>query len=180
LFLLRAGFHGKTSHFDENMRDIVNQVYIEGMNLVESVVYSDTFKISNLNTMIIPEKFNGIKYLTYFCSTIGSEIDDRIDDYQNRGEILRASLLDAWGSESVEEINNQYDILLRRKYGEGTMRFSPGYGEVSLLENIKIIALLNAEKISAHIKSGVLIPQKSTVCMIGWYSNTLMEEMNDR
>lgn len=169
MYYLRAGFYGKENTFNKNMRNILNEIYIEAMELAESVLYYKTLKLSDLKKFEIPEKFGEVKTLTYFASTIGKKIDEKIDFYQQTGEILKASLLDAWGSESIEEVNNCFDKNLRIKHGNGTMRFSPGYGDISLLENMKIIKLLDAEGLETHSKSGVLIPQKSTVCMIGWY-----------
>jgi hypothetical protein len=163
---------------DKKMRDTLNEIYIEGMKLTKALVYYDTYKISELSQYEIPEKFKNIDYMTYFCSSIGDDVDKKIEEYQQNGEILKASFLDAWGSESVEEINEQFDQKLRENYGEGTMRFSPGYGEITIFENIKILHLLGVDenRITTHPKSGVLIPQKSTVCMIGWHSGNQVEE----
>jgi hypothetical protein len=49
------------------------------------------------------------------------------------------------------------------------MRFSPGYSDLNLSENKKIIDLLQCRIVSVHPISAMLSPQKSTVCMIGWY-----------
>jgi len=50
----------------------------------------------------------------------------------------------------------------------GTMRFSPGYGNVDVRWNKYIVELLNVEGIEV-LSSGIMLPRKTTTCMIGWY-----------
>ena len=169
LYLLRAGFQGIQSTLDHRMQNLTNEIYLEAIPLVQSRITYQTLSIENIGEINIPAKFEGIKKITFFVSTIGYPIEKRIETYSKLGETTKALLLDAWASESIEELNEKFDKQLRRQDVEGTMRFSPGYSDIVLTENNKIIDLLQSDIVTAHPKSGMLSPQKSTVCMIGWY-----------
>jgi len=78
-------------------------------------------------------------------------------------------LLDAWASEALEALNESFDKELRQKFGEGTMRFSPGYGDVDIRMNQYIVKeLIRVENVRV-LSSGEMVPRKTTTCMIGWY-----------
>ncbi len=169
MYLLRAGFKGKEYTLERKMRIITNDVYLSSMEIVSPEIKHETVSISELGNIKIPGKFTGISNITLFVSTMGQEIDEQIETYHKNGETTMAILTDAWASEAIEELNERFDDHLRKTYKNGTMRFSPGYDDVDIRENIKILEFLKHKKVRAHPKSGMLIPQKSTVCMIGWY-----------
>ncbi len=168
-YLLRAGFLGVETNIDKTMLNLTNEIYLEAISLVVPEIIHQTLPVDATDDIQIPEKFHGINEITFFVSTIGKNIEKRIEEYNNSRETTRATLLDAWGSESIEELNNNFDRQLRKKYSKGTIRFSPGYSEIPLTENKKIIDFLQYNTVQAHPVSGMLSPQKSTVCMIGWY-----------
>ncbi len=169
MYLLRAGFSGIQTELDQKMLNLTNIIYLEAITLVNAEITYETLSIDDTGDIHIPKKFKEVKKITFFVSTIGNRIERRVEAYGKSGETAKAALLDAWASESIEELNDNFDQLLRKKHKKGTMRFSPGYSDVRLTENNKIIELLHCERVWAHPKSGMLIPQKSTVCMIGWY-----------
>ena len=157
------------------MMDLANRIYLEAIELADPKVLLRTYGMDDMGTLNLPKSFSGCREITLFVSTLGKRIDDKITEYSNYGKTLLATLLDAWGSESVEAINESVDDRIRKKMKRespsknGTRRFSPGYGSVSVLENIKILNKLDCDFVDAKENSGVLIPVKSTTCMIGWY-----------
>ena len=169
MYLLRAGFKGSKHNLDKTMLDLANEIYIESIPLVNAEIVYETVSIHNLKEIQVPKKFQGTQEITFFVSTIDKVIDNRIEKLYNNEQQTKAILMDAWASESIEELNERFDMSLREKHNKGTMRFSPGYGDIELTENNKIIKYLDCKTVKAHPISGMLIPQKSTVCMIGWY-----------
>jgi len=169
LYLLRAGFQGVENKLDHNMLNLTNEIYLEAISLVHPKLFYQTVSVQTIRTITIPKQFEGISDITFFCSTLGGSIEKRIEAYSLSGETTKGALLDAWGSESLEALNDQFDKHLHQTHKKGTMRFSPGYSDVPLSENKRIIDFLHCPIVQAHPKSGMLIPQKSTVCMIGWY-----------
>lgn len=170
VFLYRAGFKGSKIEMDDTMRDNVNSIYLYGLEIAEPKLFYKTFSVNEIPERIIPGVFNGIRRITIFVSTLGYKIDEEIENLIKKEQMLKASLLDAWGSESIEVLNERFDARLRAKNGKGTMRFSPGYGDVDIRVNTDILKLLNVVEVISDSKTGILKPRKSTTCLIGWYS----------
>ncbi len=167
-YLMRAGFRGYNFGIDVKMRKIINDIYLLGIELCSPVLFYVTLNSEEFNLIKIPESFAGIKSITVFASTLGRKIDEKISELSDSSRILEASLLDSWASESLEFLNEIFDSEIRGKR-KGTIRFSPGYGDLDITENIGIINILDQSEISVSGKTGLLSPRKSTVCMIGWY-----------
>ena len=85
--------------------------------------------------------------------------------------MLISTLLDAWASEAIEALNSTFDEKLRKQFGQGTRRFSPGYDDIDIRKNYDIVKnLLKTDIVTVNQNTGIITPRKSTICMIGWYS----------
>ena len=165
-YLLRAGFKGKIS-LNAELRTTVNAVYKTGLSLACPRVLFGEPEYKDIPAEIIPQKFGDIKKMLIFISTLGDGIDEKINEYLASEKILHATLLDAWASESLEWLNECFDKRLREQHENMTMRFSPGYGDIDIRINFKLLELLNIQEIKANPHTGILTPRKSTICMIG-------------
>lgn len=108
-----------------------------------------------------------------FVCTIGSELPNRINEYVGRGEIARATILDAVGSEAAEALAEKVDDLIKdeaKREGYTTlMRFSPGYGDWTIFDQAKILKVLKANRLGVKLtKSFIMVPEKSVTACIGW------------
>ncbi len=169
LFLYRAGFKGRQIEMDDVMKENINSIYLHGLRIARPKLFYKTFRIDEVPEQVIPGIFEGTKRITIFVSTLGYEIDGEIERLFEEGKVLKANLLDAWGSEAVEALNERFDAKLRARNGKGTMRFSPGYGDVDIRVNFDILELLGVVEVVSDRKTGILRPRKSTTCLIGWY-----------
>ncbi len=118
---------------------------------------------------VLPETFAGCARVTLAVVSAGEGLDAVVDAALAQGRTRDAWLLDAFGSEAVEAVADALDARLREIHGEGTRRFSPGYGHLLVTENIRIIAELGVDFAVAHPASGMLSPRKSVVFLIGWH-----------
>ncbi len=103
--------------------------------------------------------------------TLGIGVDRLIHSMQLK-DMSQALLLDACANTMIEAICDGIacTIAKEEKYPVHlTMRYSPGYGDVSLEEQQKLLDLLNAEKqIGLGVsKSQMLLPTKSVTAFIG-------------
>lgn len=168
-FLVRAGIHGSINTLDPEILNKINQIYLLGCQVIDPVVYHLTATAENFPSELIPESFLGIKSMTVFTSTLGFTLDRVITELAESNRILEAFLLDAWGSEALEALNRHFDEMMRSQNNSGTRRFSPGYGRVDIRMNRFIIEdLLDIKEIEV-LESGVMLPRKTTTCLIGWY-----------
>jgi len=118
----------------------------------------------------LPAEFAGVTEVTLGVTTVGPGLDEAIAASMDAGRQLPGVLLDAFGSEAVECVSEALDALLRASHAAGgTRRFSPGYGDLSILENTAILARLGIDFVTANPQTGILQPRKSTVFLIGWF-----------
>ena len=122
---------------------------------------------------------NDIKTLLYPCkqaiimaATLGPEAEDLL----RRTEVLDmadAVIMDSAQSTAIENVCDNFEFGMRTTYkAQGlwlTDRFSPGYGDMPLEDQKKIIAALSAEKrIGLTLTPGnIMVPRKSVTCIIG-------------
>ena len=105
-------------------------------------------------------------------ATLGLEIEKEIRKltYTN---LSKGLIVDACATTAIEEVcdivlyNIEKELLKENK--SITMRYSPGYGDLSIEKNIDIINVLNSQKeIGLTVTdSGIMIPRKSVVALIG-------------
>lgn len=167
IFLARAG--ARYGKIDEDFIHRVNELFLIALEKIEPIVYYNTSSVSMLIKEIIPSDFGNIKRMTIFLSTLGSAIDTLISELAECDNTFDAFIVDSWASEALETLNEKFDLMLRERYGKGTMRFSPGYGNVNLKVNAYIVKeLLKVDKVIV-LESGVMVPRKTTTCMVGWF-----------
>ena len=171
-FLSRAGQFSPLSKMTEELRAKAHRIYREGLALSEPSVAAVLICAEELAEQLIPDPLKKASHLSLFCATLGERLDEAIDSLFQRDKPLDGSLLDAWGSEAVEQLAQNIDVRLRARYGVGSMRFSPGYGNFSVLYNAELLPLLlhsdSAVSVSVSDETGILSPRKSVLCMIGW------------
>jgi|UPI0003218710 hypothetical protein len=169
IFLARAGAKYSTLARDQLIKKI-NSLFLEAYDQIDPVVWYSFFEKSELPKELIPDTFENVGKITIFLSTLGKKIDMLIEYYSDSGKTFESLIVDSWASESLEKLNENVDRKFREQFGAGTMRFSPGYGNVDMRMNKYIVErLLRADQVKV-LESGVMIPRKTTTCMIGWLS----------
>jgi hypothetical protein len=171
LVFLRAGYSANIVTIPRPIRQAADAAYRLGLSLSKPEIRYGTCVLEKLPLYSIPERFGKSKSVTIFSATLGPGIDRSIDEFFATGDSLMGLLLDAWGSESVEALANRFDKRLRRGVCDGTIRFSPGYGQVPASANAALLGILGGESVSARPDTGVMVPRKSVLCMIGWSDN---------
>lgn len=99
-------------------------------------------------------------------STIGSELDELIEQATGRGDFLASLILDAMGSAAAEAAADALDGRMRAQARQdglhGAQRISPGYGTWSVLDQSSLLALLPAADIGVGLTPmGMMVPRKS-------------------
>ncbi|MCK4778413.1 MAG: hypothetical protein KAS39_08520 [Actinomycetia bacterium] len=134
----------------------------------EEYIKLDKFR-KELNSKLFVKKFSGAEYITVLAVTLGKGIME----YMEAQELSDRVISDATASESVEfcaeYINNIINRDAHRTGFSTTMRFSPGYGKMSIDIQPEIIDFLKTEDIGLSVsESCILVPEKSITAFIGW------------
>ena len=136
-----------------------DEIHIKGSNL--KLNSKDLYNLlDNCNECII------------MIATLGIDIEKEIKKYSYL-ELTKSIIIDACATTAIEEacdlIQNNIEEELKNQGKYITMRYSPGYGDLPIEVNKEIINLLNSQKeIGLTItESGIMIPRKSVVAIIG-------------
>ncbi|MEG0180270.1 MAG: vitamin B12 dependent-methionine synthase activation domain-containing protein [Terrisporobacter sp.] len=160
-------------------KEIINPRYIYKVCNIdtEKIKYDDN--IVYLRDEKIKFESNDLYNLLINCeecilvsATLGLEIEREIRKltYTN---LTKGVIVDACATTAIEEVCDKLqeyiekDLLKEGKYI--TMRYSPGYGDLSIEKNKDIINILNSQnRIGLTVsESGIMIPRKSVVAIIG-------------
>jgi hypothetical protein len=107
-----------------------------------------------------------------FVATLGSEIEETINLLSQRDKYSEAAVVDAVGSAGTESLVESFHRDVERRFrsqGHGvTLRFSPGYCDWPISEQVKVFKLVNAQAIGVKLlDSGLLIPCQSASGVFG-------------
>ncbi|HEX9934081.1 MAG TPA: vitamin B12 dependent-methionine synthase activation domain-containing protein [bacterium] len=109
-----------------------------------------------------------------FMVTIGPELEAALGRLLKDGEITRAFILDAIGSETADALADDLHWNRIQESAEHlgfmvTPRFSPGYGDWPLTVQTDLAAQCGGERIGISVTpSSLMLPQKSVSAVLGW------------
>ena len=129
------------------------------------------FKIVDKRVLQAEPYFRGDDKIALALCTIGDELENKVSELNQKGELARAVVLDAIGSVAAENtadfINLQICEWCQKKGWGTSQRFSPGYGNWSLEGQKFIFSLLPAERVKVRLnQSCMMIPIKSVSFVI--------------
>lgn len=104
--------------------------------------------------------------------TIGSDIEKEINTLFSKKEYTKGLILDAAATTATEmiadQLNHYIDEMAAKHGYKTTWRYSPGYGDWPLTQQMNLMRAIHADQIDIHITSGcMLVPQKSITAIIG-------------
>ncbi|HOF01685.1 MAG TPA: hypothetical protein PK385_10290 [Spirochaetota bacterium] len=140
-------------------------------NTGEVVSFSNNFVV---NSKKLAEYLNKSKSAYLVGVTAGTDIVAfRDDNLRDEKDMFTAVIADAVGSETVEgAIDYVHEMLIKQNVRLGKIvknaRFSPGYGDLSLVYQREIARLLALDKLGVSLsETNILYPEKSVTAFIG-------------
>lgn len=108
--------------------------------------------------------------ITAMLVTLGSALDDKINEFHEDGEELKSFMLDAIGSELVEYVARRIDGNLRSKTKlKGSARIAPGYVDLPISLNAWFTSKFGeAISVKSDPQSFTFLPRKTISAFIGW------------
>jgi len=112
--------------------------------------------------------------VVFFMATLGPDFDRAVETLLQEGEVTRAFVLDAIGSETADALA---DELHRNRLGAAadrmgyavTPRFSPGYGDWTITVQPDLADLCGGRRIGISVTpSCLMVPKKSVSAVLGW------------
>ena len=168
------GYKRRNIKIDDSVRQLIIEVK---KSLYQYLQPAALFRILDYEQTNKHPIFKDAKKVALCLCTIGSRLEDEVARLMDGNELLKALILDAFGSEAVEEVAIQSDLLLAKKAREmglwPSKRFSPGYGSWHLKEQHFIFRMLPAHEIGVRLNqvSCMMIPRKSISFRLNFYED---------
>ena len=115
------------------------------------------------------------------AATLGINIEKDIKKYSCT-ELTKGIIIDSCATTAIEEVcdrvQNEIENNILKNGQYLTFRYSSGYGDLSIEKNTEILTILNGQKeIGLTItNSGIMIPRKSVIAIIGITDKTVEED----
>lgn len=111
-----------------------------------------------------------------FMGTIGGKIDGEIDNLIKKGAVSGGYVADALGSAAVEGLVERFHYRVAREAAKQNktvgLRFSPGYCDWPVTEQMKLFPLLDHESVGVKLeKSCLMRPRKSISGVFGVFES---------
>jgi len=163
----------------------IEEMVAESRELVEA---RGCYAIKTLAEIPRSGPFRGAEKIAFSVTTVGRRIEDRVAELARMGETLRALILDAIGSASVEAVTDVVNAEICKRIGqEGVYtnrRISPGYRGWPIEGQAEIFDLLPSrlsgvtlrptffmdprKSVSAAISIGSRVPHSKYVAICGY------------
>jgi len=108
--------------------------------------------------------------------TIGAELEEESRACSDRGEMLEALLLDAFGSAAAEATADALNLYLCEHAAThgwySAPRISPGYGRWDVRSQRELLALLPADEIGIRLTDGMMMVPRKSVSFAVRYRDT--------
>ncbi|NLL04469.1 MAG: methionine synthase [Clostridiaceae bacterium] len=186
MILTRLGYRKTTTVFSEEYKQKLNKIIQDGILMCNtkgifgrySIIEKSDKHIMLENELVfesagLAKLLSNSTEVVLMASTVGSDITDRIHSEVKSGDASFGVILDAVASETADAaLDWMVDFInkLIRREGKSLtqMRFSPGYGDLPLLNQKKIYDTLDLEEIGIGITERyMLIPEKSVIAIAG-------------
>ncbi|HIU64467.1 MAG TPA: methionine synthase [Candidatus Avacidaminococcus intestinavium] len=110
--------------------------------------------------------------VVFLAATAGEMVEEAATEAFNKGNYALGLLIDAAATAIVEQIADETEKLLINRFAKAGFglitRFSPGYGDWDLQEQVSVASLAQAEAIGVTLtESLMLMPRKSITAIIG-------------
>lgn len=120
----------------------------------------------------IARHLEGCHTAVLMAATLGPDVETLLMRTQVQ-DMARALILDSCASTAIENVCDRFEQTLRQQYeAQGqylTDRFSPGYGDMPISQQLDFCELLDTRRrIGLSVsQSGIMIPRKSVTAVMG-------------
>ena len=164
-----AGYLGKRDEADVTTLNGCFSECENGLSYRVCYVITDVAELGSLlgvgRESWFTRRFSGAKKAVLFCATVGLEIDRCINRYA-RMSPTKALWFQALGAERVESLCDTFCEDIKKQVAPLYVgkRFSPGYGDIPLKLQKRVLEILDASrKIGVSINDGFLMSPSKTV-----------------
>lgn len=181
-------FAGSELKPDLNVRERLEELNADLSSLINPSIAYDIFEVANIEPesialeneriegSLLPTLFEDCKQIMVAVCTIGPQLEEKVEQLINEGNLLNAMLIDELGNAAITELEEKCLRIANEKADEEGLTASgcicPGKKGFTLDEQAKILKMVNAQNIGVRLTiSNMMYPRKSTSLVIGIGTN---------
>jgi len=135
---------------------------------------------SSITSKVLSRVLSRCYQVSIFVVNIGQDLEEKVAQLTRERQILRATILDAIGSESAEKtaccLQDEVQELANSNGAEITFRYSPGYCDWDIKQQRVLFQAMNSAPLGVNLtEECLMVPRKSVSGIIGlghfknWY-----------
>jgi hypothetical protein len=160
--------------YAENANQLINPAFSYVIRDIDFVINSSVFIDGGavFQSQVISGLFKMCEKVAVFALTIDGYLEETVAQLAEDGFIVQARVLDAIGSNAVEQVAEYVqDIIRQRVSAQGfhiSRRFSPGYCDWEVDQQQMLFRAINGSIISIQLTDeNLMLPRKSISGIIG-------------
>ena len=127
---------------------------------------------SRITSKVLSQVLSRCWQVAIFVANIGRGLEERVTQLMKEGQILRATILDAIGSEVAEKtaryLQDEVQELANSNGAEITLRYSPGYCDWDITQQRVLFQAMNSAPLGVSLtEECLMVPCKSVSGIIG-------------
>jgi hypothetical protein len=168
---VRVGYRTSTDRINSSVIDMIEEAKNQADALLDPKAI---YRILDYNETNRHPIFDHAEKVALCICTIGPQIESESTQLMKRDELMKGLVLDAIGSEAVEQVARQTDRILCQEARDMNLwpskRFSPGYKAWNIEEQRYIFRIIPSNDIGVRLnESCLMIPRKSVSFRINFY-----------
>lgn len=153
---------------------LIKPTYTYELRAIEGILGQDIFVANSLvfTSKTISYVLSDCKWVAIFLVTIGNDLEEESLKLMEKGEMLKAAILDAIGTEAVAqalyELQDTVKEIARAKGCQAVLRFSPGYCDWDVSQQKLLFQAIDSTSLGVRLtESCMMVPLKSISGIIG-------------
>ena len=153
---------------------LIKPMFTYELKAVEDVVGQEVFLSGSLvfSSKTLSYVLSDCKWGSIYLVTIGKDLDEQMARLMERGEMLKATILDAIGTEAVAQILYKlWDVIkgiAKANGSQATVQYAPGYCDWHVSQQKVLFQAIDSDSLGVRLtETCMMIPQKSISGVIG-------------
>ena len=177
--------YGKDQGPTSSISSLIDEEIEEAYNLIEPLCFYQLVDIkrvrnpwviledgSRITSEVLSRVLSRCRQVAIFVANIGRSLEERVAQLMKEGQILRATILDAVGSEVAEKtacyLQDKVRELAISDGSEVTLRYSPGYCDWDITQQRVLFQAMNSAPLGVNLtEECLMVPRKSVSGLIG-------------
>jgi hypothetical protein len=154
--------------------ELMKPAYVYELKSIEEVSGQNVFLEGCLvfSSMTVSYALSDCCWAAIYLATIGSGLEEQVSEMMKKGEMLKALVLDAVGSEAVVQVSYKLQdairAVARAKGCQVTIKYSPGYCDWDVRQQNILFSAIDSTSVSVNLlESCMMTPRKSVSGIIG-------------